>query len=263
MKDNNFDERFALGGVEVENIIQDEHLIRYELAKTLVKNKNVVDIASGTGYGTSILSNSGAKKVTGVDVSKEAVKLASEKFQNENLEYTLGDAENLSFEDNSCDLVVSFETIEHLKNPNEFLSEVKRILVEGGQLLISTPNIEVSGNTNPYHLKEYTEDEFENILKKYFKIVKLMKQENGMASMIKVSDNLETSVIMSDSLKPSYFVAICSDNSLPIIDKNFLSLNYKALANIYNNPGFKLMNVVYTVLIKIPGVKKLFGRLRK
>ncbi len=262
MNDKNFDERFALNENEAENIIQDEHLVRYQLAKTLVRDKKVIDVASGTGYGTSILSKSGAKKVIGVDVSKEAVKLASEKFQNENLEYVLGDAENLNFEDNSFDLVVSFETIEHLKNPHKFLSEVKRILINGGQLLISTPNIEVSGNTNPYHLKEYTEDEFENILKKYFKIVKLMKQENGMASIIRVSDNLETSVMMSNSLKPSYFVAICSDNFLPIINKNFLSLNYKALDNIYNNPGFKLMNVVYTVLIKIPGVKKLFGKLK-
>lgn len=257
--DKNFEERFLSEGESRDNIIYDEHFVRYELARTLVSGKVVLDIASGTGYGSHILSKSYANKVVGVDVSKEAVRLASEKFKNDNLDFVVGDAESLSFEDDSFDLVVSFETIEHLQNPQKFLEEIKRVLKNDGHLLISTPNYDVSKNQNPYHLKEYTKEEFERILEGCFKKVRVMEQENALVSRIRVADNFKTNVLVSEGVRPTYFVAICSNNSLPLIGQNFVSINYRALSKINNNPGFKLVNKVYSVVVKIPGVKKLLG----
>ncbi|MCK5416493.1 class I SAM-dependent methyltransferase [Candidatus Parcubacteria bacterium] len=254
-----FDERFILDSNTRSNIIQDEHLVRYELAKQLIKGKKVIDVACGTGYGSNMLAKAGAERVIGVDISKEAVKIAQKRFQCENLEYILGNAEKINQKDNSFDVVISFETIEHLKNPENFLSEIKRILNDNGFTIISTPNVEVSGNKNPYHLKEYTRKEFQELLGKYFKNVNILEQENAMISMIKFSDNVATKLLTAKTIQPLYFVAICSNDELPSLKENVLSVNYKALDNIYNNPGFKLMNVIYSFLIKIPGVKKLFG----
>lgn len=261
--ENNFDERFILVEGDSDGIIQDEHLIRYELAKSFVRDKKVLDIACGSGYGSNILSMAGAKSVCGVDISYAAVENARKKFTNNNLIYKTGDAENLTDLESDFDLAVSFETIEHLKNPEKFLDGIKKALKNDGLFLVSTPNFEVSGNKNPYHVKEYTRTEFDSLLRRYFKNVDILNQENAIASMITVSGDYPVKLMKSESLKPSYFIAICSDIELPVVDENIVSVNFKALEAVCNNPGFKLVNKLYAFLIKIPGIKKLFKFIAK
>jgi len=72
-----------------------EHLERYYFAKGFVKNKNVLDIASGTGYGTNILSEV-SKTVCGGDISKEAIKLAKKSFNNKKVTFKVLDATNIN-----------------------------------------------------------------------------------------------------------------------------------------------------------------------
>ena len=89
-----------------------EHLHRYCLANLYVTDKVVLDIASGEGYGSNLLSSS-AKEVIGVDIDQEAVENAKQKYKKSNLNFKTGSADKIPVADNSIDVLVSFETIEH------------------------------------------------------------------------------------------------------------------------------------------------------
>src|SRR4030095_10516446 len=107
-----------------------EHLHRYHAVSELVKDKVVLDIASGEGFGSAILAKS-AHKVIGIDIDPEVVKYAGEKYEEiKNLEFITGPAENIPLSNNSIDVVVSYETIEHLDQASQdiFLLEIKRVL---------------------------------------------------------------------------------------------------------------------------------------
>src|SRR5689334_5420887 len=88
------------------------HLHRYAVAAELCKGKCVVDLASGEGYGSNLISQ-WAKNVIGVDISEQAVQHASRTYKRPNLEFRLGSATKIPLPDKSVDIVVSFETIEH------------------------------------------------------------------------------------------------------------------------------------------------------
>ena len=73
--------------------------------------------------------------------------------------------------DDSFDFVVSFQVIEHIKKDKDLVEEVCRILKPGGEFIVSTPNIKMSLTRNPWHIREYTVDEFEKLLQGPFKKV--------------------------------------------------------------------------------------------
>lgn len=148
-----------------------EHAARYRFALERVEGKRVLDIACGTGYGIGLLQQT-ARSVCGVDVDKEAAAQARREC-GENSAVILGDGLRLPFEDASFDVVTSFETIEHINDRPGFLRELGRILTAEGSLLISTPNAHytrpVNGKpSNPFHIYEYTPEEFAEELKGEF-----------------------------------------------------------------------------------------------
>ena len=103
-----------------------EHSLRYLFASQFVKSKTVLDAACGTGYGTSMMLDAGAKKVVGIDNSVETIEYCKKNYKKDNLEFQTEDCEKINL-DAIFDVVISFETIEHLKNQDAFVSEVKRI----------------------------------------------------------------------------------------------------------------------------------------
>ena len=149
-----------------------EHYHRYAFACHLVKNKTVLDAACGEGYGSNILATE-AKNVTGLDIDFESINHATSRYNKENLSFVQGSCTELPFEAQSFDVIVSFETLEHLKEQSQMLSEFKRVLKKDGVLLISTPDkkhySDATGFTNEYHVKELYKDEFESLLDKYWK----------------------------------------------------------------------------------------------
>lgn len=157
-----------------------EHLHRYAIANDFVKNKVVLDIASGEGYGAFILSKN-ALKVIGVDIDKETVVDAQKKYLNNNLNFIVGSADNIPVDSNSIDVVVSFETIEHHDKHEEMLLEIKRVLKHDGILIMSSPDkkyySDIPGFQNKFHVKELYFEEFEELIKKYFKITKFYVQK--------------------------------------------------------------------------------------
>lgn len=147
------------------------HLNRYLSAKKFIKGKKVLDVACGEGYGTYLLKKWGAAKVTGVDISKEALFVARDKFVDKGIKFIEHNVEELPFEDNSFDVVVSYETIEHLDNPEKFLMEIKRVIRGDGIIIVSCPNdpyyYKNDSTDNPFHKRKYTWFDFQKLAIKY------------------------------------------------------------------------------------------------
>jgi SAM-dependent methyltransferase len=164
-----------------------EHLHRYAVVMPYCKGKTVLDIASGEGYGSHLLSEQ-ATHVTGVDIDEQSILQASEKYVRDNLVFKKGAASAIPLPEASVDVVVSFETIEHHDLQEEMMQEIKRVLKKDGLLIISTPDkkqySDIPGYKNPFHVKELYEEEFRSLLKKYFSRVQLFGQQSGMMSLL-------------------------------------------------------------------------------
>lgn len=158
-----------------------EHESRYKFAKQFVKGKKVLDIACGVGYGSKILCDAEALNVIGCDISKDAIDHAIKNYGNESLSFKMMDATKLNFPDNFFDVIISFETLEHVSEYKTMLNEFFRVLKEDGMLIISTPNKDVSSKgkekpRNPFHSQEFTKSEFINLLEENFSNIKLYSQ---------------------------------------------------------------------------------------
>lgn len=151
------------------------HLARYSTAQNLCKGLDVLDVACGEGYGSFAMASFwNAKSVTGVDISEEAIQTAQNVFSHPNVKYTAAAAEKIDelFEKNSFDMVVSLETIEHVKNPDIFLSAIKKVLKPNGILILSCPNDHwyygPGESENPFHLRTYYFNEFKELAESHF-----------------------------------------------------------------------------------------------
>lgn len=147
------------------------HLNRYAIAKPYCKGKSVLDVASGEGYGSFLLNRWGASHVEAIDIDDDTVKKAQALFGSEDVHFQCHKAEALPFESYSFDLITSFETIEHLEKPEEFLKEIKRVLKPGGVIILSCPNdpyyYKTEEEFNPFHKRKYTYFEYKDLVEKY------------------------------------------------------------------------------------------------
>lgn len=149
-------------GVSKQRLI-DEDIGRYAFAQTYAEGKRVLDIASGTGLGTAMLAERAAE-VTGVDISAESVAYAKAHHGAPNTTYVLGSATDTSlFAPQSFDVIISYETIEHLEAPERsaYLANLASWLRPEGVLLLSTPNKRVTSPfrekpDNQFHVLEFT-----------------------------------------------------------------------------------------------------------
>lgn len=215
---------------DLQGEIRLEHFHRYALASELIRGKSVLDLACGEGYGSFMLSEF-AKSVLGVDISSDAISHAQKKYgsKSSNLVFKVGSASSLPLGDKEFDVVISFETIEHLHEQGAMLSEIRRVLKPNGILLISSPNKPIyskNGNYhNHFHVNELDFTEFDNLLKKQFKAVEYFGQRLQIGSVIQ---SLETSKdvfrVWGDDGKsinrqagplprPVYYIAVCADSN--------------------------------------------------
>jgi SAM-dependent methyltransferase len=153
-----------------------EHWARYSWASSRVASFDVLDAACGTGYGSELLARTA--RVTGVDRDPSAIETARRRSS---AAFVQAEIPPFPFDDRSFDLVVSFETIEHIDADAEFVREAARVLRPPGILLISTPNKDVSSTSrappNPHHVREYSRAEFESVLRTNgFEIIELFGQ---------------------------------------------------------------------------------------
>lgn len=230
-------ERLVPGKVDLE--LETEHVSRYIFASDFVRNKKVLDAACGTGYGSAMLAKT-ASKVFGVDISSEAIFYARSNYGVENINFSVADIGKLPFENDFFDVIVSFETIEHVDSQKQekFLFEVKRTLKRNGIFVISTPNKDVYKNRgeNHFHVAELSFSGFKNMLEKKFKNVKIFGQKFEVGNIISVNDVQNARFVGNLTPENSdYIIALCSEENLP----NDLN----SLVNIYDeNKYAQLMN---------------------
>ena len=160
-----------------------EHRSRYHFAREACRGKVVVDVACGTGFGAKVLLQGGAAAVLGIDMSLEALAEAR-RVAHERWDVCQADAVRLPLPDHAVSVVTSFETIEHLHQPERFVSELRRVLEPEGVLLLSTPNAlytkPVNGKpANPFHVREFTPSELRGLLVQEFGDVRLLGQAPG------------------------------------------------------------------------------------
>lgn len=170
----------------VKGEIRQEHLHRYAWCAQLVTGRDVLDVASGEGYGSAMLARS-ARSVVGVDVSAEAIACAQEKYKEiAGLRYVHGSADQLPLPEACVDVVVSFETIEHLTTHEEMVREIRRVLRPDGFLVISSPNKRIysdqAGYHNEFHVKELYLEELDALLRRHFPAVEYLGQRVAVAS---------------------------------------------------------------------------------
>lgn len=236
------------------------HLHRYAMALTLVKGKKVLDIASGEGYGSNLLSSE-ADYVYGVDIDEETIKNASNKYKKDNLQFLQGSTSNIPILDNSIDVVISFETLEHHDEHDEMMEEVKRVLRPHGILLISTPDryfySELKNYNNQFHVKELYEKEFTDLIARYFKSQILYSQRyiNGSSVILEKTNSVKFDFYTGDfsnlkliSPSPDYLIAICSDDEIHIINDSIFEGKHildneilnKRLKYVYESNTYKV-----------------------
>jgi len=158
-----------------------EHRQRYEWASKYCKNQTVLDVACGVGYGTEILARQGAQTVVGVDIAYDTFQPTGGRAL-----FTGADIATLPFANETFDVVVSFETIEHIPNPETLLREISRVLKPGGLCICSSPNrdfLPASGERelNPFHISEMSYEEFRKLFEKYFHIADQFSQTHAPA----------------------------------------------------------------------------------
>jgi SAM-dependent methyltransferase len=152
----------------------DAHIVRYSLAAQYVRpGDTVLDCASGLGYGTAILASlSGGAAFIGVELDEATVEYARVNYGRDGVTYRAGDASNLKdLPDSSIDIIVSMETIEHVRDWNTALKEFHRVLKPDGRLVASVPDrwVDETGNDpNPYHFHAFDWAKLEKGLNQHF-----------------------------------------------------------------------------------------------
>ena len=140
-----------------DNYVFQRSILAYHYAAGLVSG-DVLEIGTGMGYGIEIIAPS-ATSYTTIDKS-----CAYDASLPDNTRFQQMEVPPISFPDESFDYVISFQVIEHIKRDKDFVKEVSRVLRKGGKFIVSTPNAPMSLTRNPWHIREYTEQQLRDLL---------------------------------------------------------------------------------------------------
>jgi 2-polyprenyl-3-methyl-5-hydroxy-6-metoxy-1,4-benzoquinol methylase len=158
--------------------VEHEHLDRYNFILKHVQNKKVLDIACGCGYGTYLISKNGnANSVLGVDIDESSIRYGNHRYYNEKVIRQVNNALEFPSKD-KFDIIVSFETIEHISEYEKLINKFYELLDTNGLLFISTPisKITTTKPGNKYHEIEWSFSDFHYLFVKKFKINEIYLQ---------------------------------------------------------------------------------------
>ncbi len=227
---------------DVAGEIRYEHMHRYSMCRDLVRDKRVLDIACGEGYGAACLGPQ-ATSVIGMDLDADSIAHASNKYGHlSNVKFQQASVDDIPLEDSSIDVIISFETIEHLLCQEEMLAEFKRVLSSDGVLVISTPDKAIysksTNNHNEFHVKELFKTEFHDLLTPQFQNIDFYGQRFATGSFIYPTEDkslaqsyrswtvnpdhsIDSSIVNLPD--PVYLIAICSDVNPPVLEPSIYS----------------------------------------
>lgn len=235
---------------ECEREIAYEHWHRYAFARSLARGRRALDAACGEGYGSAMLARAGATAVLGVDLDPASVAHAVRRYRGlPGLRFEQADATRLeALPDAAFDLVVSFETLEHVQDQERLLDGLARVLAPGGVLLVSTPdrpNYTPPGSApNPFHVRELDLAEFEALLAARFPARRLYGQKLAFQSLVWALDGggggrsealvLDgAAVVPGPALAPTYLLAACAADVSALAGLPALSLFADAAESVY------------------------------
>lgn len=240
---------------ELRGQIYYEHLHRYMLAFGMSRDLDVLDIACGEGYGAAYLAIV-ARSVVGVDIDPQSIRHAGARYTGMNLSFRVGSCTDIPLADDSVDVAVSFETIEHIEQHERFLKEVVRVLRPDGRLIISSPNKAVYSDRdryqNPYHVRELYFDELRDLLCSWFSEVRLYGQRIVAVSAVHPLRGLAADArFVSPTVReaehglpalpePAYFIAVCARSeaaNLAKLDSMFIDPRDDLLAHMVHLAG--------------------------
>jgi len=228
-----------------------EHWHRYAWAQRLVGDLDVLDCACGEGYGSRILGDA-ARSVTGVDIDSASIDHARRRYGRDGLEFIRASALDLPFEDDRFDAVVSFETLEHLAEHDELMTEFRRVLRPGGFLLMSSPDKKTysddTGFENEFHVRELYRDQFEDLLARHFPNYRLYGQKLMFNSALwrLDADSADAECLTSEAdgavthaahpaHAPLYFIAIAAAQDAALPEPPGLSLFDDRAESVYRH----------------------------
>ena len=200
--------------------LMNEHWARYAFAEALVGSKRVLDAGCGVGYGAARLAEVAAE-VVALDQARDPLTAGGKQYSHPRLRFVQGDCTRFPFADSSLDAVVAFEVIEHLDEWKALIEESRRVLVPAGQFIVSTPNRlyygEAREDPNPFHVHEFTHDEFREELGRCFPHVMLFLENHTDALVFAgefqgIRAHLETADQTPD--EAHFFLAVCSQRPL-------------------------------------------------
>ena len=233
-----------------------EHWHRYAWAAQLVRGKQVLDAACGEGYGSYLLSRE-ADQVTAVDIDQSTIEHALRRYAGANIEFRQADCTKLPLADDSVDVVVSFETLEHLDEQDQLLAEFRRVLRPDGFLLISSPDkrtySDETGYDNPYHVRELYRPEFETLLQRHFPVYRLFGQKLMFVSALwSLEGQGESECLMTEGdrlesgsrpqLPPLYFLAVAAAGEQYLPTTRLLSLFGDHEESVYQHYNDEIRN---------------------
>ena len=235
-----------------------EHFHRYAWARGLVGDLDVLDCACGEGYGSRILADA-ARSVCGVDIDAETIEHATRRYATDGLSFTRASALELPFGDDRFDVVVSFETLEHLAEHDELMSEFRRVLRPGGFLVMSSPDKKTysddTGVENEFHVRELYRDQLEALLDRYFPNFRLFGQKLMFNSALWLLDEnpgdaecltneADGSITRADHPAPApiYFIAVATADGVDLPAPAGLSLFDDRAESVYRHYNDEVRN---------------------
>lgn len=160
-------ERLELGAASTYDALEAAiHIGRYALVRELCRDRRVLDLACGQGYGSRLMRQWGARHVVGVDASTDAIERAKSLFSAEGIEFHCRDASQLSADElgQPFDLAVCIETIEHVADAAGLLRLLRNCVHPAGLIVVTCPNdhwyYPGEGEANAFHLRKYRFEEF-------------------------------------------------------------------------------------------------------
>ena len=157
-----------VSGEASDNFVFQRSLLAYHAAAERIAG-DVLEIGTGSGYGIEVVAPPARRFVT---VDKHVP--APELLDRPNVEFRQAVVPPLDFPDRSFDCVISFQVIEHIKQDVDLVREVKRVLKPGGKFIVTTPNAPMSLTRNPWHVREYTAEQLQNLLGHEFRSVETL-----------------------------------------------------------------------------------------
>ncbi|MEQ6376690.1 class I SAM-dependent methyltransferase [Bacillaceae bacterium S4-13-56] len=150
-----------------------EHIARYQFALPYTAGR-VLDLSCGSGYGTHMVAKERKNEIDeiiGVDIDEEIIEYARGAYYHPKSSFRVADATDLTLIDQlgTFDVILSFETLEHIEDESAILENYYRLLKPGGMLIVSTPFGEGRGIScgSPFHVHQLKPEEFRKLFQNY------------------------------------------------------------------------------------------------